>query len=112
MTVIFDRFSHVWFLDASSNATLTEDFKKLGKALGVGEEVENVKNYLSSTPGNWLCIFDNADDREVFLKNYIPGCNHGNIIVTSRLREIAQLSSLKNHIDLGDLDRNSAMKLL
>src|ERR1700761_5448443 len=112
MTVIFDRFSHVWFFDASSDATLVENFKKLGKALGVGEEVENVKNFLANTQGNWLCIFDNADDREVSLKNYIPSCNHGNIIVTSRLREMAQLSSLKNHIDLGDLDRNSAMELL
>ncbi|KIK56604.1 hypothetical protein GYMLUDRAFT_247645 [Collybiopsis luxurians FD-317 M1] len=50
------RFSHAWFFDASSNATLAEDFKKLGKALGVGEEVENVKNFLSSTPGNWLSM--------------------------------------------------------
>ncbi|KIK60186.1 hypothetical protein GYMLUDRAFT_244622 [Collybiopsis luxurians FD-317 M1] len=108
----FERFSNVWFFDASSDATLVEDFKKLANTIGVGESVESVKGFLASTQENWLCIFDNADDREVVLKNYIPACNHGNIIVTSRFREMAQVGLPENHIDLGDLDRDSAVKLL
>ncbi|KAE9398242.1 hypothetical protein BT96DRAFT_757402, partial [Gymnopus androsaceus JB14] len=60
----------------------------------------------------WLCIFDNADDKHVFLKDYIPSCNHGNVIITSRLTETSQISSPGCHIDFTDLARENAVELL
>ncbi|PBK86757.1 hypothetical protein ARMGADRAFT_479838 [Armillaria gallica] len=36
------RFIHVWFFDATSDATLASDFKKLGKAVGIGELINDV----------------------------------------------------------------------
>ncbi|KAE9385283.1 hypothetical protein BT96DRAFT_1007192 [Gymnopus androsaceus JB14] len=106
------RFSNVWFFDASSNDTLTANFKDLGKAAGVSEDVKDVKHFLARTSENWLCIFDNADDKKVYLKDYVPICSHGNVIVTSRLSETSQMASPDCHIDLMDLTKESAVKLL
>ncbi|KAE9388900.1 hypothetical protein BT96DRAFT_947252 [Gymnopus androsaceus JB14] len=106
------RFSNIWFLDATSNATLAADFKQLGKAAGVGEEVKDVYNFLARMHQNWLCIFDNADDKQVYLKDYIPCCDHGNIIITSRLSEASEMDSPGWHIDFGDLDKEDAIELL
>ncbi|KAE9388566.1 TPR-like protein [Gymnopus androsaceus JB14] len=108
----FSRFSNVWFFDASSNNTLTANFKELGKAAGVGEDVKNVRDFLARIDQNWLCIFDNADDEKVFLKDYIPNCNHGNVFITSRLSETAQMASPNCQVDLKDLTKGSAVKLL
>ncbi|KAE9389894.1 TPR-like protein [Gymnopus androsaceus JB14] len=106
------KFSNVWFFDASSNDTLTANFKDLGKAAGVGDDVKDVIDFLARTSENWLCIFDNADDKKVYLKDYIPICNHGNVIVTSRLSETSQMASPDCHTDLMDLTKESAVKLL
>ncbi|KAK0495724.1 hypothetical protein EDD18DRAFT_251327 [Armillaria luteobubalina] len=40
------RFTHIWFFDATSDATLAADFKRLGKAVGIDESVDNVKDFL------------------------------------------------------------------
>ncbi|KAE9397782.1 TPR-like protein [Gymnopus androsaceus JB14] len=106
------RFSNVWFFDASSNDTLTANFKALGKAAGVGEDVRDVRDFLARINQKWLCIFDNVDDENVFLKDYIPSCNHGSMIITSRLSEISQMASPDCHIELMDLTEASAVELL
>jgi len=46
-----------------------------------------------SAPGNtnWLLVFDNLDDPDlVDIEEYIPLCNHGTVIITSRRRECVQ----------------------
>ncbi|KAK0487161.1 P-loop containing nucleoside triphosphate hydrolase protein, partial [Armillaria novae-zelandiae] len=106
------RFKHVWFLDATSDATLTADFETLGKAACVGRSVEDVRDFLRRIHENWLVIFDNADDSNVDLGNYIPQCNHGNIIITSRLTEVKQMASPDFHINFQDLEQSDAVDLL
>ncbi|RPB27891.1 hypothetical protein L211DRAFT_472359, partial [Terfezia boudieri ATCC MYA-4762] len=54
--------------------------------------VDSVKRYFSA-PGNtdWLLVFDNLDDLDlVDIDEYIPSCNHGTVIITSRRRESIQ----------------------
>ena len=54
--------------------------------------VSAVKRWFSA-PGNtnWLLVFDNLDDPElVDIEEYIPLCNHGTVIITSRRRECIQ----------------------
>ncbi|KAE9405899.1 TPR-like protein [Gymnopus androsaceus JB14] len=108
----FSRYSNVWFFDASSHDTLIANFKELGKTMGIGEDVKNVRDFLARMHQNWLCIFDNADDETIFLKHYIPICNHGNVVVTSRLSETSQMASPGCQIDLMDLNKESAIELL
>ncbi|KAK0224961.1 P-loop containing nucleoside triphosphate hydrolase protein, partial [Armillaria nabsnona] len=106
------RFLHVWFFDATSDSTLAAGFKKLGKAAGIGESVDDVQDFLGRMHRDWLLIFDNADDPEVELSNYIPRCNHGNIIITSRLTEVNQITSPGAHLDFSDLEQSEAITLL
>ncbi|KAF5377411.1 hypothetical protein D9757_009698 [Collybiopsis confluens] len=113
---IRSRFTNVWFFDASSEARLIQNFKELGKALRIPEDVATVRRFLTTVKHSWICIFDNADDRELLqglLENYLPIGNHGDIIVTSRLREAMQLATSPDcNIIFGDLDEASAIKLL
>jgi len=40
---------------------------------------------------NWLIVFDNLDDPDlVDIEEYIPVCNHGTVIITSRRRDLQQ----------------------
>ncbi|KAE9387602.1 hypothetical protein BT96DRAFT_867311, partial [Gymnopus androsaceus JB14] len=106
------RFSNIWFFDATSNDSLAANFKELGSAAGVIEEVKNVRDFLGRINQNWLCIFDNADDKQIILKDYIPSCSHGNVIVTSRLKETLGIASPGCHVELNDLTREDAVELL
>ncbi|KAE9407818.1 hypothetical protein BT96DRAFT_1037628, partial [Gymnopus androsaceus JB14] len=91
---------------------LLQIFQELGKAAGIGESVKDVCSFLARSHQNWLCIFDNADDKQVYLKDYIPSCHHGNIIITSHLAETSQMNSPGCHIEFGDLDKGDAIELL
>ncbi|KAK0186240.1 P-loop containing nucleoside triphosphate hydrolase protein [Armillaria mellea] len=106
------RFQHVWFFDATSDATLAADFKKFSKAAGIDESVNDVRDFLRRMDEDWLVIFDNADDPKIDLSSYIPQCNHGNIIITSHLTGIHQLASPGFHLDFPDLEEGEAVKLL
>ncbi len=61
---------------------------------------------------DWLLIFDNADDPKVDLSNYIPQCDHGNVIITSCLTEVHQMASPGSHLDFSDLEQSEAVNLL
>ncbi|KAG6867134.1 hypothetical protein C0993_006438, partial [Termitomyces sp. T159_Od127] len=45
---------------------------------------------------NWLMIFDNADDPDINLLEYLPNCNHGNILITSR-NSASNIYAPQNH---------------
>ncbi|KAF9065825.1 hypothetical protein BDP27DRAFT_1424445 [Rhodocollybia butyracea] len=106
------RFSNIWFFDATSKETLTSDFKELAKAGGVGNQIKDVRNFLARTHQNWMCIFDSADDEQLYLKDYLPICTHGNIIITSRLVGTSEMDSPGCHIGFFDLNKDDAIELL
>ncbi|PBK94557.1 hypothetical protein ARMGADRAFT_965352 [Armillaria gallica] len=104
------RFMHVWFFDATSDATLAAGYQKLSKAASIDESVNDVQDFLEKMQEDWLLIFDNADDPNVELSKYIPRCNHGNIIITSRLTD--QMASPGAYLDFSDLEQSDAVNLL
>ncbi|KAF9027562.1 P-loop containing nucleoside triphosphate hydrolase protein [Rhodocollybia butyracea] len=106
------RFAYIWFFDATSKETLTSDFKELARAVGVGDRIKDVCNFLAQTHQNWMCIFDSADDEQLYLKDYLPICAHGNIIITSRLVRTSEMDSPGCHIGFSDLNKDDAMELL
>ncbi|KAJ4463543.1 hypothetical protein C8J55DRAFT_403469, partial [Lentinula edodes] len=73
---------------------------------------KDVQVFLENTSQNWLCIFDNADDKNVPLGKYIPRSKNGNVIITSRLSEVEQMASPGCHIAVSDLDKEDAITLL
>ena len=89
-----------------------DDVANIGRLLGMAgkldstgcftvtseSEVQHVVNAVRrwfSVPGNtnWLLVFDNLDDLDlVDIEGYLPPCNHGAVIITSRRRESIQHS--------------------
>jgi len=88
---------------------MSDDYAHIGRLLGMAgkldpagcftvtpeEEqhvVSAVKQWFSAFGNmNWLLVFDNLDDPDlVDIEEYIPSCNHGTVIITSRRRECIQ----------------------
>ncbi|KAJ4465011.1 hypothetical protein C8J55DRAFT_392928, partial [Lentinula edodes] len=73
---------------------------------------KKVQTFLESKFQNFLCIFDNADDKKVDLNKYIPGGKNCNVIITSRILEIAQVASPGCCVAVSDLYKEDAITLL
>jgi len=89
---------------------LSEDYAHIGRLLGMAGKLDStggfavisesdgqrvvdaVKQWLAM-PGNtnWLLVFDNLDDLDaVDIEEYLPLCNNGTVIITSRRRDSIQ----------------------
>jgi tetratricopeptide (TPR) repeat protein len=53
----------------------------------------------NSRPCDWLLIFDGVDDPEISIQSFIPSCNHGSVIITTRDRNRGQLC-IEGHLEL------------
>ncbi|CRG89885.1 hypothetical protein PISL3812_06924 [Talaromyces islandicus] len=86
------------------------------------EVKEQVKSYLSSKrAGKWLLVFDNADDAEMWfaashtaspLEDFIPDCEDGCILFTTRNRKLAMKLAPFNIISIPDVDKETAVRIL
>jgi len=66
----------------------------------------------SQTDQNWLLVFDNADNVDLKLKQYFPSCSSGNILITTRNRELRHYSAKDADADVKGMDLEDAKKLL
>jgi hypothetical protein len=77
----------IFFIDASSEETITADLENIARSKGKGESAEDALRWLSKLIEEWLLVFDNADDTKLNLLKFFPRSSNGNIIVTSRNSE-------------------------
>jgi hypothetical protein len=88
-------YESVFWLNATSIATLKEDFRSMAEIIfgiqdaeGLKDDqlVTEVRRWLSDQKNKqWLVIFDNYDDPDQFkIDQYYPSASHGAIIVTTR----------------------------
>ncbi|KAF2875101.1 acyl transferase/acyl hydrolase/lysophospholipase [Massariosphaeria phaeospora] len=107
-----DDFWGVFWVDVGSPSTAKNSFFGIAKALGSSaESVEESLQALASTKDRWLLVLDNADDPEVDYAAYIPSGNQGAVIVTSRVHECSQHSTLPAEA-LEGLDEEHSTQLL
>ena len=66
----------------------------------------------SQTDRNWLLIFDNADNVDLRLKKLFPSCSSGNILVTTRNRELRHYTAKDADADVKGMDLEDAKSLL
>ncbi|KAF8470742.1 P-loop containing nucleoside triphosphate hydrolase protein [Kalaharituber pfeilii] len=105
------------------------DYKHIGNLLGMAGKLDSaglfstekpeeeqlvikaVKKWLTAKQNNkWLLVFDNLDDLESFdINDYIPSCDFGTIIITSRRRESMQG---RRGLEVHQMQNNEAEKLL
>ncbi|KAF8446560.1 P-loop containing nucleoside triphosphate hydrolase protein [Kalaharituber pfeilii] len=105
------------------------DYKHIGNLLGMAGKLDSaglfstekpeeeqhvikaVKKWLTAKQNNkWLLVFDNLDDLESFdINDYIPSCDFGTIIITSRRRESIQG---RRGLEVYQMQNKEAEKLL
>jgi len=85
--MLLSRFSDVFYVDASTQETISADLRQIALAKGMGESEKATLDWFSRKREEWLLLLDNADDPILNLRSYLPRCSHGNILITSRNRD-------------------------
>jgi tetratricopeptide (TPR) repeat protein len=123
--------SVVW-IPATNIETLRQAYLDVAQQLGIPgwkEEKTDVKKivqgYLSKeSTGQWLLVFDNADDIEMWIAKprsvqgsgrlieYLPRSKQGCIVFTTRNRKTAVKLAGRNVIEVAEMDETIAIQLL
>ncbi|KAJ7106920.1 hypothetical protein C8R44DRAFT_589281, partial [Mycena epipterygia] len=99
-----------FFIDTSTIETIDTGLKNIALAKNVGSTSQDALQWLRNRPDAWLLFFDNADDPKLNLNKFIPRCNHGNIIITSRNPELS--GYVGAHSEVSDMEEEDAVDLL
>ncbi|KAJ7885572.1 hypothetical protein B0H13DRAFT_2277822 [Mycena leptocephala] len=99
------------FIAESLHTTETIDMglKSIATTRKIGDSSQDTLKWLAAKTEPWFLFFDNADDPTINLNKFLPKCNHGNIVITSRnpgLRGYGQ------HTQVSDMDETEAIELL
>jgi hypothetical protein len=77
----------------------------------VDEALEALSNPDEEIDKDWFMIFDNADDPSTPLADYIPSCDHGSVLITTRNPALGNLSP-DAHLELGNMDEDEAIDVI
>ena len=102
-------FSSVFYVDATNEQTLQTDLE----VITPGRSADASLRWLASQHGgNWLLLFDNADDVNLKLKKFFPICISGNILITTRNRDLRNYSAKDADAKVTGMDHEDATNLL
>ncbi|KAF8346201.1 P-loop containing nucleoside triphosphate hydrolase protein, partial [Amanita rubescens] len=100
------RFSDIYWLNASSEATLELGLKQIAMANNVQQggssSAASALKWISEKC-KWLMVYDNADGHYSVVEKFLPPGNRGNILITSRNVELKRLTVVaENVVDMSD----------
>lgn len=120
-----EQYGSVLWIDASSSITINDTFEKFSSRMPPSERrgspVEDVIEWLEYGQGvnsSWIMIFDGlpgvydfekSDDFDI--RDYLPVCNHGHILLTTRASDLHLRLGYPN-IHLGGLDDSAGSKII
>jgi nucleoside phosphorylase len=122
----------IYWIPATNFETLQRTYFHIAQQLqlpGLEEEGADakklVKDYLcDSSAGEWLLIFDNADDIDMWfgkpegttepcrLSDYVPWSRTGSVLFTTRFKKVASKLAMQNVITVLEMDEAGALELL
>ncbi|KAJ7811108.1 P-loop containing nucleoside triphosphate hydrolase protein, partial [Mycena leptocephala] len=103
-------FTDKFFLDASTVETISTGLKEIAAVKNAGNSTQDALKWLVDNHEKWLLFFDNADDLSINLNAFLPQCNHGNIVITSRNPELCVYAGV--HSPVSDMEETDAVALL
>ncbi|KAJ7754798.1 hypothetical protein B0H16DRAFT_1541826 [Mycena metata] len=103
------KFSDIFLIDTSTAETIDAGLKSIANRKQVGDTAQDALDWLCSNKNGWLLFFDNADDPQIDLHNFLPPCIHGNILITSRN---PQLRGYGAYSLVSDMEETDAVELL
>ena len=105
-------FSDIFYVDATNEQTLSADIEAIAPE-NIGRSGDASLRWLADqTDRNWLLFFDNADNVDLKLKKFFPSCSSGNILVTTRNRELRHYTAKDADADVKGMDLEDAKSLL
>jgi len=112
LTTLFLSFFDIFYVDATSEDTIQTDLEAI--APGNAKRTVNASLHwlASQTNRNWLLVFDNADNVDLNLKQYFPSCSSGNLLITTRNRELRHYTAKDADADVKGMDPEDAKRLL
>lgn len=106
------RYQYICFIDGSSIETIEADLVAYVRFNARGREhmvlYQALGWFIKTT--EWLIIFDNVD-KEFDLRPFLPQCDYGSILITTRNKSLGQLSP-KSHLELGGMSNEEAVEAL
>ena len=105
-------FSDVFYIDATNEQTLQTDLEAITPENTERSADASLRWLASLREGNWLLFFDNADDVNLKLKKFFPPCASGNILVTTRNRELRIHSAKDGDANVTGMGHEDATNLL
>ena len=91
-------------MDAASEQTIENDLMTIALVNELGKTFNDSLLWLASQRTEWLILFNNADDINLNLGRYFPTGSHGNIIITSRNRDLGRHAHGKCKVDQMELE--------
>lgn len=64
--------------------TLQSAFETIARSENAGQSSDDAMSWFTRQPRDWFLVIDNADDPQLKLAPWIPQCNHGNVLITTR----------------------------
>ena len=119
-----DPYTATFWVDATSERAMKGSFETIAECTkseaillsNTDARVAFVMQRLSSWPTSWLMVFDNYDDPVAFpnIRDFIPDCKTGAVLVTSRHRDSRELAidQNKGFLELPGLSEEAALGLL
>ncbi|KAJ6564841.1 hypothetical protein B0H19DRAFT_1286501, partial [Mycena capillaripes] len=98
------------FVDASTTETIETGLKKIATVKNAGNSSQEAVQWLAANQEDWLLFLNNADDPKLNLNGFLPRCNHGNIIITSRNPELPGYGGSYSFVT--DMDEDEAVAVL
>ncbi|KAG9100997.1 hypothetical protein FS749_011080 [Ceratobasidium sp. UAMH 11750] len=84
-----DIWTDIVYVDATSRDTTIKSLSDFAKLKQIGDTHETMIQWLGGRPERWVMVFDNADDLALRIHEFFPAGNHGSILVTTRLPDLA-----------------------
>ncbi|KIL64437.1 hypothetical protein M378DRAFT_586726, partial [Amanita muscaria Koide BX008] len=106
-------FSDIFWIDASSEHTVDLCLRQIAQEHKVhsAPSAESALKWISKQ-NDWLMFFDNADGGYQIVEKFIPSGTGGNILITSRNRALARVTSGKNSLEVTEMGKEEAIALL
>lgn len=111
--VFEDRFKRIYWIDGRNQQTIEESIQSVVEyALpeSQGDSSQAFVQWLSNLDEDWLLVFDDCCDQDI--SAFIPPGDKGNILYTSRHREMKPKIHPKFTEQVGELDETDAAVLL
>jgi len=105
-------FSHIFYVDATNEEILQADLEAIAPGNAKRSVDASLRWLASQTDGNWLLVFDNADNIDLKLNKFFPLCSSGNILITTRNRELRHYTAKEADAEVKGMDLEDAKSLL